>query len=115
MPSSAQTAYRSGAACPLLSTNRSESGERGWSGSRRIVAKNKAATRSAAEAALVGCPLPAAVVARIDSIRSRVATSSRDWRSPSGNGIIRLEVCKADATDASSCRWHRSGCGDVKR
>src|SRR5262245_58772439 len=40
-----------------------------------MTAKKRAATRSAAEAALVGWPLPAAVVARIDSTLRRVATS----------------------------------------
>ena len=42
-------------------------------GSNRISAKNSAATRSAAEQQLVGCPLPASDVDLIESIRSRVA------------------------------------------
>ena len=65
-----------------------------------MVAKNRAATRSAAEAALVGCPLPAAVVARMDSIRRRVATSSSAWTSPSGSGVvvIRPDACKGGAS-----------------
>src|SRR5688572_19655951 len=41
-----------------------------------MASKNTAAVRSAAEAHEVGCPLPAAVVARTLSIRSWVATSS---------------------------------------
>jgi hypothetical protein len=49
--------------------------------------KNSAATRSAAEAALVGWPLPAAVVARIDQIRRRVATSSSP-RTNSSTGVV---------------------------
>src|SRR5215472_4143179 len=39
--------------------------------------KKRAATISAADAQLVGCPLPAAVVARMESIRKRVALSCR--------------------------------------
>ena len=38
-----------------------------------MVAKNRAATSSAAEAQLVGCPLPACVVDFTESIRNRVA------------------------------------------
>ena len=42
-------------------------------GSKRISAKNSAAMRSAAEQHWSGWPLPASVVARIESMRSRVA------------------------------------------
>src|SRR5919108_1682466 len=59
-----------------------------------MAAKKIAATRSAADAQLVGWPLPAAVVARIEPIRSRVATSSRDWISPSGTTLIASSLAK---------------------
>jgi hypothetical protein len=58
----------------LLSTNRSLWACCGCCGSKRISAKNSAATRSAADAHVVGWPLPAAVVERIESMRSCVAT-----------------------------------------
>src|SRR5437867_1376372 len=45
----------------------------GFFGSYRITAKNNAATMSAAEQQLDGCPLPASVVARTLSIRRVVA------------------------------------------
>ena len=72
-PASAQAAYSSGAAWPFDSTKRSACGCCGCAGSNRISEKNRAATRSAADMHVVGCPLPASVVARIDSMRSRVA------------------------------------------
>src|SRR2546428_6085271 len=53
----------------------------GSAGRKRMTSKKSAATRSAAEQQLVGWPLPAAVVARIEWMRSRVARS----RSPSRN------------------------------
>ena len=61
-PASAHAAYRIGAACPFDSTKRSLSGLCGSFGSNRISAKKSAATRSAAEQQLVGCPLPASDV-----------------------------------------------------
>ena len=72
-PASAHAAYRIGAACPLDSTKRSLSRLCGSFGSNRISAKNNAAMTSAIEQQLVGCPLPASEVERIESIRSRVA------------------------------------------
>src|SRR6185436_14588143 len=72
-PASAQAAYRSGAACPFESTNRSLTVFLGSCGSNRISAKNSAATRSAAEQQLVGCPLPASEVDLTESIRNWVA------------------------------------------
>jgi hypothetical protein len=50
-------------------------------GDQRMTSKKSAATRSAAERLLVGCPLPDAVVARIECIRSRVARSRTPVRS----------------------------------
>src|SRR5580704_2591367 len=73
-PASAQPAYRSGAAWPFESTNRSLSSWWGSFGSKRISAKNSAATTSAAEQQLVGCPLPASEVDLTESMRRRVAT-----------------------------------------
>ena len=73
-PASAHAAYNTGAACPFDRMNRSLSGWRGSLGSNRISAKNRAATRSAAEQQLVGWPLPASDVDLMESIRSRVAT-----------------------------------------
>jgi hypothetical protein len=55
----------------------SAAGFPGSAGSYRITEKNSVATISAAEAQLVGCPLPASVVARIEWIRSRVARFPR--------------------------------------
>ena len=52
---------------------RSFNGWCGFAGSKRISEKKSAATTSAADAQVVGWPLPAAVVARIESIRSWVA------------------------------------------
>src|SRR5262249_22783730 len=52
---------------------RSFSGWWGFAGSKRISEKKSAATTSAADAQVVGWPLPAAVVARIESMRSWVA------------------------------------------
>jgi hypothetical protein len=46
----------------------------GSAASKRISAKNSAAMISAAEQQVLGCPLPAAVVARTESMRRRVAT-----------------------------------------
>jgi hypothetical protein len=46
---------------------------RGSAGSYRISAKNNAATISAADIHVDGCPVPASVVASTESIRSRVA------------------------------------------
>src|SRR5690606_599246 len=54
-------------------TNRSLSGREGLSGSKRIPPKKRAATMSAAEQQEDGCPLPAAVVLRTESMRRRVA------------------------------------------
>src|SRR5438046_4919226 len=45
-----------------------------------MTSKKSAATRSAAEQLLVGWPLPAVVVARIECTRSRVARSSSPFR-----------------------------------
>src|SRR5437867_3870140 len=53
--------------------NRSLPGCRGSFGSNRISAKKSAATRSAAEQQLVGCPVPLSEVDVIESIRSCVA------------------------------------------
>ena len=73
-PASAHAAYRIGAACPFDSTKRSLSGllriAAGRSASRRRTARP---SMSAAEQQLVGWPLPASDVARIESMRSRVA------------------------------------------
>ena len=66
-----------GAACPLDSTNRSLFGFFGFLGSNLMTEKNRVATISAAERQLVGCPLPAAVVARTLRIRKRVASFLR--------------------------------------
>ena len=62
-----------GAAWPFESTKRSLSGFCGSRGSYRISAKKSAATISAAEQQVLGCPLPASDVARTESIRRRVA------------------------------------------
>jgi hypothetical protein len=62
-----------GAACPFDNMKTSLPACLGLRGSYRITEKNKTDMISAAETQLVGCPLPAAVVARIDSIRSLVA------------------------------------------
>src|ERR1051326_6721776 len=42
--------------------------------------KKSVDTISAADAQLVGCPLPASVVARTESIRKRAAFSCNSWR-----------------------------------
>src|SRR5207248_3133783 len=52
---------------------RSLSGLCGSFGSNRISAKNSADMMSAIEQQLVGCPVPASDVARMESILSRVA------------------------------------------
>src|SRR4029077_13831814 len=72
-PASAQAAYSSGAAWPFDSTNRSLLRAFGFLGSYRMTEKNSAATISAAEQQLDGCPLPASLVARTLSIRRCVA------------------------------------------
>src|SRR5882724_2452055 len=69
-PNSAQAAYSSGAACPFDKIKRSLLAYRGSFGSNRMCPKNSAATKSAAEQHDVGWPLPAAVVAAIESIRN---------------------------------------------
>jgi hypothetical protein len=80
-PASAQAAYRIGAACPFDSTNRSAPACRGRFGSNRNSPKKSDAMISAADMQLVGWPLPAAVVARTESMRSRVAML---WRAGMG-------------------------------
>src|SRR5579884_3365538 len=65
-PASAQAEYRIGAACPLESTKASLCGLRGFLGSYRITEKNSVDMISAAEAHVVGWPLPAVVVERIE-------------------------------------------------
>ena len=89
-PASAQAAYRMGAACPFDSTNRSLFGFFGFLGSNLMTEKNRVATMSAAERQLVGCPLPAAVVARTLRIRKRVASFLRLVTSSAvvGKGIL---------------------------
>ena len=67
-PNSAHVEYSTGAACPLESTNLSFPGFAGSCTSKFITEKNRQAMISAADIELVGCPLPAAVVARIESI-----------------------------------------------
>ena len=62
---------------PFESTKRSLSACCGFCGSNRISAKKSVATISAADMHVVGWPLPAAVVERIESMRSWVATF---WR-----------------------------------
>ena len=76
-PASAQAAYKSGAAWPLDRTNLSLPGYLGSLGLNRITEKKRVATISAAEQQLVGCPLPASVVERTLSIRSRAALCVR--------------------------------------
>src|SRR4029453_16405915 len=69
-----------GAACPFDNTNRSLSGFFGSFGSKRSSAKNTVATISAAEQQLVGCPLPAAVVGRVELVRR----TAEPWSIPYG-------------------------------
>src|SRR5579859_120979 len=57
--------------------NRSLLAYRGFLGSKRMWPKNNAATRSAAEQQELGCPLPAAVVAVIESIRNWLAKPAK--------------------------------------
>src|SRR6187401_3140308 len=73
MPTSAQAAYRIGAACPFDRTKRSLSSLRGFAGSYRISTKNNAAMISAADMHVDGCPVPASLVAITESMRRRVA------------------------------------------
>src|SRR5262249_1429207 len=58
-PASAHAAYSNGAAWPFDKTNRSLLRALGFVGSYRMTEKNSAATMSAAEQQLDGCPLPA--------------------------------------------------------
>src|SRR5262245_65474956 len=82
-----------------------------------MTAKKRAATRSAAEAALVGWPLPAAVVARTDSILSRVDTSSSAWMSLSGTSTMAnlQQIEGADAEPREACNRDTSGRGPTAR
>src|SRR5678815_1076420 len=67
-----------------------------------MASKKTAATTSAAEAQLVGCPLPAAVVARIDLMRRRVATSSSAWRVSLGASALVSTVSGSAIADGAS-------------
>ena len=84
---------------PLRHDQSVGAGVPGLTGSKRISA-NSAAMMSAADWQVVGCPLPAAVVARMDSIRSRVARflrlgssdTSTGKQEPSGMGTERQSL-----------------------
>ncbi len=138
MPTSAQAAYSSGAACPLERMKRSLSGRSASVGSYRISPQNRTATTSAAEQQVLGWPLPAFVVLRTESIRRRVATLRRaavagatdgDTRTSGARSLPRGRddsgPSRAHATRARQGRrrrprppprrWSRAGCDEPAR
>src|SRR5215469_7001979 len=84
--------------------------------------KKRAATISAADAQLVGCPLPAAVVARMESIRKRVALSCRISMSLTGtatDAVIALMAflahTEAHSYETVTSRQARDCTGPLRR
>jgi hypothetical protein len=73
--------------------------------------KNKAATRSAAEAQLEGCPLPASLVARTLLMRSWVALlckavrSSDEATEPAITKSFQLEIAAKPRTLSVTLAW----------
>jgi hypothetical protein len=84
-PAAFSTAYSKGAACPFEKMRRSLPGSRGLPRSVRQCEARNTAIRSAADIDDVGCPDPAAVVERMLSARSCVASSFQTPGSPMAN------------------------------
>src|SRR6266436_10312958 len=95
-----------GTAWPSDSTRRSAAGSRGCSGRQRIVRYISAAVRCASESALVGWPLPAAVVARTASLAMAIALALMSWLSVAMElSLIRFDTARRRSDAWSTDAW----------